>query len=687
MEKLHFCEKCKKPILSCNEVISENKYYHKKCLNPKSLSAEKKEKEKDKSDFAIERRATMNLKTKYSKDYLGKTLMTEVVRPYYQFKYKIRKNKYLELIPQIALYFNDIKENKAKEFIKNGGLEKIKSELEQILGDDAIIVFENITYGSLLTRFYVFYKKIKEGGNKALKKLKDLFTHKKEETKKVKEVVDVIQSHSFQFFENLKPNDVKFVNQKQLENPQIYEQEINNFLEEQINENFDSKSNWSVNTNIASTNYDEKEYDENEFNNLFDNIKVLAENQEMELNEEINNIKSNEDFNIALLTNMDNAFKESIFEFRVMGLVSNNKQGQKLEYEERKKNCPNCQTKILFHATRIPFSSKILTTNFILSKDNYFGLGVYFADQLDYVKYYYNYPETYCTITRLNESFSIVVSEVYYDKTKFKQIYDYSKSVFFDYMPNEEQIKRYESKKVEKNGIHFAEVDTLSCAVIDQNKVIVQIDGNRQDLPKTRLVGREYCITEREQIYPLYGISLQRVDYCIIWRDSNFESSQWKEPLKRNKEIIKNMTGYNLYTESNSKDALRLVYRKRFNKIIIITNVGQNLEGKKYVDKVRQILGFNVAALFFSDDMKHLDWLKDYTNGLFCMDDYTIKKYIFNYDEDGYNDIRNNVRDFYCVELQEPQNAFDYPLFEKYKDNAEFLGDLELGEYDDFDGI
>ena len=85
--------------------------------------------------------------------------------------------------------------------------------------------------------------------------------------------------------------------------------------------------------------------------------------------------------------------------------------------------------------------------------------------------------------------------------------------------------------------------------------------------------------------------------------------------------------------------------------------------------------------------MKHLDWLKDYTNGLFCMDDYTIKKYIFNYDEDGYNDIRNNVRDFYCVELQEPQNAFDYPLFEKYKDNAEFLGDLELGEYDDFDGI
>ena len=95
-------------------------------------------------------------------------------------------------------------------------------------------------------------------------------------------------------------------------------------------------------------------------------------------------------------------------------------------------------------------------------------------------------------------------------------------------------------------------------------------------MPKTRLIAREYCITDRDQILPLYGINLQRVDYCIIWRDSNFESQIWKEPLKKNKEIIKNMIGYNLYTETNSKDALRLVYRKRFNKIIIITNVGKN---------------------------------------------------------------------------------------------------------------
>lgn len=57
-----------------------------------------------------------------------------------------------------------------------------------------------------------------------------------------------------------------------------------------------------------------------------------------------------------------------------------------------------------------------------------------------------------------------------------------------------------------------------------------------------------------------------------------------------------------------------MVCRKRYNKIIIITNVGNNLEGKKYVDKVRKILGFNVIALFFTKQLNHLDWIKYYSN-------------------------------------------------------------------------
>ena len=97
MECLHFCEKCNKPILSINEEINENKYYHRKCLNPEEIK-NKKEK-KDYSNFAVEKRKTIDLKNKHGEDYFGKTLMTEVVRPYYELICKLEKIKYLELIP------------------------------------------------------------------------------------------------------------------------------------------------------------------------------------------------------------------------------------------------------------------------------------------------------------------------------------------------------------------------------------------------------------------------------------------------------------------------------------------------------------------------------------------------------------------------------------------------------------
>ena len=138
MERLHICEKCKKPVLQCNEVIKDSKYYHNQCLNPNSKTEENVNK---KTAFGHERRLTLDLKNKYSNNYFRKTLITEVVRPYIQFKYKIKKNRYLELIPQISLYFHDLDENKGKEFFKNGGLEKLRSELNELVGEDGYNYF------------------------------------------------------------------------------------------------------------------------------------------------------------------------------------------------------------------------------------------------------------------------------------------------------------------------------------------------------------------------------------------------------------------------------------------------------------------------------------------------------------------------------------------------------------------
>jgi hypothetical protein len=606
----------------------------------------------------------------------------KVIWPYMEFNYTIIKNKYPELIPYIFIYFEDFDEKKSKDFFKNGGLTKIKTELNELLGNEFSIVVNNIVFGSILTKIYVFYKKVQNYGKKTLNTIQNFLVQRKEEIKIIAKAIECIKSHSFKCIEGLKPSAVKFVNQKNLENPEVNEKIIKDFLEEKLNIKYDIKKNLSAEIKLSDMTLEKNPTEENACE-IVKEIENLAKNEEIQLQKEINNILINEDFNDLLKINLENYFKESIFEFRINGLVSINNDYQREIYQSEKNKCPNIESKILFHSTKIEFAAKILTSNFIIGKDNWFGLGVYFSDQFDYVYFYYN--KDYCQIPNINSSFSIVVSEVYYNKQKLKQIYnsdDYY--VVLDQNPTEEEIKtKYLKKTVPKNSIHYIEVDCETFKAIDENG---RVDGRK--ISENKYIGREYCITCKEQIYPLYGLNIQRVDYCVIWRDSNFINSYlWEEPLKKNKKLIKEMTGYNLYTESDTRSALKLVWRKRYNKIILITNVGENLEGRKYIDKVRKILGFNVMVLFFTNDFEHLKWIKDYPNSLFCADDFIIKLYVFNFNENGFREIRELIKDCYKFELPEPIEPFKYPLFEEYKQNGDngFYQNIDCSEFKDFD--
>ncbi len=37
-----------------------------------------------------------------------------------------------------------------------------------------------------------------------------------------------------------------------------------------------------------------------------------------------------------------------------------------------------------------------------------------------------------------------------------------------------------------------------------------------------RFIGNEICITNKNQILPLYGVTFRRIKYLVIWRDYNF---------------------------------------------------------------------------------------------------------------------------------------------------------------------
>ena len=92
------------------------------------------------------------------------------------------------------------------------------------------------------------------------------------------------------------------------------------------------------------------------------------------------------------------------------------------------------ERKIVFHGTKSKNISSILASEFRHAGTHIFGIGIYFTDLLDYVWYYAAEVENddyrrknFCKIPKLKESFSFVVSEIYYDSTQFDQVYDYNK--------------------------------------------------------------------------------------------------------------------------------------------------------------------------------------------------------------------------------------------------------------------
>ena len=111
-------------------------------------------------------------------------------------------------------------------------------------------------------------------------------------------------------------------------------------------------------------------------------------------------------------------------------------------------------------------------------------------------------------------------------------------------------------------------------------------------------------ISNKNQILPLLSVTVERVEYLIVWRDCNFNSSNpnnysgFEKMLVYNNEI-KNYASFNLKTKiyyfNESNEALEFIKRKKYNKIILITNGGN--DGCKFIENSRKIIGNNTISM------------------------------------------------------------------------------------------
>ena len=207
-------------------------------------------------------------------------------------------------------------------------------------------------------------------------------------------------------------------------------------------------------------------------------------------------------------------------------------------------------------------------------------------------------------------------------------------------------------------------------------------------------IGNEYLITNKDQILPLYCITLKRIEYLVIWRDYNFN---YNNPNNYSEEIFNEMKRFHniikkkivrefdskIYYINTTKDALDLINKKKYNKIIIITN-GSN-DAKNFIINARDIIGGNViVAVSVYNIKRHISWIKEMKNTILLNGIEYHEKFINSIMKNSINDlkdlrneiIKNYSKDIKGFNLKEfDQNILNFPNFK----NEGNFGELNMG--------
>lgn len=196
----------------------------------------------------------------------------------------------------------------------------------------------------------------------------------------------------------------------------------------------------------------------------YDELKVIEDALRNERKLNVENlcfeIKKEQEF----IQRFYEAKRESIFEFKILRSVGILSYQKTKRYIYNKQKCDSLITKLLFQGTTVDCIASILQDNFLINTDCWFGLGIYFTDQLDYATFYSGSKQSFNDIPKLGQVFPVIASEVYYNPRKFKRINDMSYKIILDRKRIHERDKVVEEnrdKAIIKDGIYYAEVEPI----------------------------------------------------------------------------------------------------------------------------------------------------------------------------------------------------------------------------------
>ena len=402
---------------------------------------------------------------------------------------------------------------------------------------------------------------------------------------------------------------------------------------------------------------------------IFQLIKqYLNKQQKLEIDNYWKSISKYKSFNTFFESQFINDLKKSKFDYSLISINILERENSK-EYAQNQKICPNINKKILYFNIKTNGGFNSLE----YSKKTFYGKGFYFTDNLDYLSIYLPYEKgdfNYGKIIPINSSFTCIASEIFYDKNKLK----FAKDINLFMSKSINDVLYLQDEKPGPNGIHYIKIENKN--KIDSAKSISQ---DKEE--KKNFIGNEYVISEKYQIFPIYALTLKRNEYCVLWKDPHFsrknninniiiDNNDYSTFLEKLKEEYMHKTNMNFYFESSMEEALKFIIRRKYDKIILVTNIGLDLSGKKFIEIARKILGFDIIVLFFSNNPSHFEWISNFPNCLYTNKLDIFEEYILNYNEDGLKKLREKVVETYQIKLK--KFSFDFISFPNYKSEGEF---------------
>ena len=538
------------------------------------------------------------------------------------------KNNTLNFIPQLEINFSDNIEI-TKEMIF-----EFKKELEEIFEDKNFSIIE-VNKGSI--HFFVSLQFIM----KECLTIKDnLKTFYKNIKNKLSIYAGKLKNINFGFFK--KKEKANSVNE--------FVKDINDFTSEIITISKEKLNGQNINKNINL--YEaSKAFTVNDFNELIDCLSK----EDLVKQECYQLIKNYGEYYKIFETEIEKALKFSIFEYQLVKIYTVDRDDSEL-FNKNKKLCSNVEEKLLFHGTKEDFIVSILKTFVDIKKNKIYklGKGFYLSDLIEVSWRYKNSSSVIVNpnIPKIGDSFSVLVCNTFYSKDHIKHCYE----------------TIYKEEIIPINHIRIAKVKSNPNIVISENEL----------KNYNKYIQNEYLISHKEQILPIYAICLRRVEYLIVWRDNNFNGNNPNNYQNFDKmlEFNKEMQNF-AYRELNSKiyyvntteEGLKLIDRKKYNKIVIITNGGNN--GEDFIKESRKIIGANsIAYVTCYIPKNHVNWVSKLKNTLLSNDKEIFKDFLKNVITENKSEmkkLKTIIEYKYAKKFNEfnEDSIFDFPKFMK----------------------